>query len=85
MTIEAPFNWSQILQSQNTGLQGQEVRVVMPTLIWLTTNSLLPIIGSNLNFAVFGENIFKISSNFSITLVFDLRKYAPKQKDLTAK
>jgi Fe(3+) dicitrate transport protein len=35
----------------------------------------------NLNFAVL-ENIFKISSNFSITLVFDLRKYAPKQRIL---
>jgi Fe(3+) dicitrate transport protein len=44
--------------NQNTGLQGQEVRVVMPTLIWLTipfyanqSDYIFP----NLNFAVFGE------------------------------
>jgi hypothetical protein len=42
------------------------------------------IIYSNLNFAVFGE-YFQNFLQLSITLVFDLRKYAPKQKDLTAK
>jgi Fe(3+) dicitrate transport protein len=73
--------------NQNTGLQGQEARVVMPTLIWLTipfyanqSDYIFP----NLNFAVFGE-YFQNFLQLSITLVFDLRKYAPKQKDLTAK
>jgi Fe(3+) dicitrate transport protein len=53
-------------------------------IFWLTTNSLLcQSIGlyiPKLKFCCFGENIFKISSNFSITPVFDLKNTHPSRR-----
>jgi outer membrane receptor protein involved in Fe transport len=66
--------------------KAQEARVVMPTLIWLTTNSLLcQSVGYtlNLNFAVFGE-YFQNFLQLFYHPGFRFEKYA-KQKDLTAK
>jgi Fe(3+) dicitrate transport protein len=39
----------------------------------------------NLNLALFGENIFKISSNFSITPGFRFEKYEHKRKAIIEK
>jgi hypothetical protein len=60
----------------------------MPTLMWQAPNFLLwkPIYTfPNLNLALFGENIFKISSNFSITPGFRFEKYEHKRKAIIEK
>jgi hypothetical protein len=88
MTIEAPFIGAKYYQSQNTGLQGpgssgSDANFNLANNEFLLCQSIGLYI-PNLNFAVL-ERIFSKFPPFLSPLVFDLRKYAPKQKDLTAK
>jgi Fe(3+) dicitrate transport protein len=67
MIIEVPFDWSQILQSQNTDCKDQEARGSANFNLANNEFPFMPIsriIYSQLKFCCFGENIFKISSNF---------------------
>jgi Fe(3+) dicitrate transport protein len=61
----------------------------MQTLMWQAPNFLYgnqsDYTFPNLNLALFGENIFKISSNFSITPGFRFEKYEHKRKAIIEK
>jgi hypothetical protein len=62
--------------------------VAMPTLMWQAPNFLYMDQSDYtfpLNLALFGENIFKISSNFSITPGFRFEKYEHKRKAIIEK
>jgi hypothetical protein len=87
MTIEAPFYWSQILPI--TKHRTARARKLGSDANNLANNEFpfMPInrIIYSLNFAVLERIFSKFPPTFYHHLVFDLRKYAPKQKDLTAK
>jgi Fe(3+) dicitrate transport protein len=84
MTIEAPFDWSQILPITKTrtvraGSSGSDANFNL-------ANNEFPLCQSiglyiPLKFCCF-ENIFKISSNFLSPLVFDLRNTHPSRRIL---